>query len=543
MPTTSPPSGQSPFPSPAIPPTIPTRSVDEQVASMTLEQKVGQVLLIGLPGFEVSPEVRAEIGELHPGGFILYDRNVSSPVQVAQLDSGLQEAARASGDPPLFITLDQEGGVVSRFKEDKGFTEFPGAMALAATGDVESVRTMARALSAEMRAVGVNMDLAPDLDVNNNPQNPVIGVRSFGSNPARVAELGVAFIETMQAEGVAAIGKHFPGHGDTAVDSHVALPTVPYGRGRLEAVEFVPFKAAIKAGVAGIMSAHITFPAIEPSPGLPATLSSKVLTGLLRDELGYDGVVMTDELGMGALATSGHPAPKAAAEALAAGADILLLQSGFEMHRQVRQELIARLTSGEIPMARLDQAVRRVLLLKQRFGILNREGKPAMHPEQVGTQAHKAVARDLAARSITLVRDQAHLLPVKAEDKLLVVETGALGLGRLGTTTIQVPAQPQPNDIATVLQVAQGERTVMIATSDVAKNSQQIDLVRAVVSARVPLIVVAMRSPYDLLYFKEVPTLLAVYGAPPPTVDALADVLRGKIKAQGRSPVDLPGVP
>lgn len=540
----------SPAPTPApthiaspTPTSAPAHSVDDLLARMTLEQKVGQVMIIGLPGPGLTAELRREIVELHPGGYVLYDRNVESPRQVAQLNTDLQQAARSNGDPPLLITLDQEGGVVARLKQDKGFTEFPGAMAIAATGDVENARRAARAISVELRAVGFNMDLAPDLDVNNNPQNPVISTRSFGSDPARVAEFGAAFIETMQAEGIAAVGKHLPGHGDTAVDSHVSLPTVPHDRARLESVEFVPFKAAIKSRVAGIMSAHVTFPAIDPTPALPATLSRHVLTGLVRDEFQYDGVLMTDELGMGALGTAGYPPPKAAAAALAAGADVLLFQTGVEMHRQVQQELIARIKRGEIPMARLDQAVRRVLLLKQRFGILTSDPAVGLDPDGVGTATSKTLAREIAAHSITLLRDEAHLLPIDPKTNVLVVETSALGLGqRLGATTVQVPADPKPSDITAAAQAARDRRVVVVATSDVAKNRKQIDLVDALAQTRAPLIVIATRSPYDVLYLQNPPTYIATYGAPPPTLDALVDVLRGRIKAEGRLPVELPGI-
>ena len=309
---------------------------------MTLEQKVGQVMMIGLDpnngrsAPELTPEFRSLLQELHIGGVILFERNVESPAQMAKLTAVLQEAARANGDPPLLISIDQEGGRVARLKEARGFTEFPSAMGIAATSDVENGRRIAQALAEELLAVGINMDLAPDLDVNNNANNPVIGARSFGSDPQAVAAFGVAFAEGLQGAGVLAVGKHFPGHGDTGADSHVSLPTVPHDRKRLEAVEFVPFRAVMAPapspspaaagnhplptsppaaaggegrlpspvgtvegqgkGVAAIMSAHITFPAIDPTPGLAATLSPKVLTGLLRDELGYDGLIMTDSL-------------------------------------------------------------------------------------------------------------------------------------------------------------------------------------------------------------------------------------------------------
>jgi beta-N-acetylhexosaminidase len=226
-------------------------------------------------------------------------------------------------------------------------------------------------MAAELKAAGINMDLAPVLDVNINPRNAIINDRSFGADPTLVAACGVAFIETLQGEGVMAVGKHFPGHGDTTIDSHVALPVVPHQRARLEAVEYAPFKAAIRAGVAGIMSAHIAFPAIDSTPNLAATLSRKVMTDLLRDEMKFAGIRMTDALEMGALQTSGYPVPVASVTALKAGADILLYNCGHAMNHQAHAALVDAIRRGEIPAARLEEAVHRVLVAKERFGILN----------------------------------------------------------------------------------------------------------------------------------------------------------------------------
>jgi beta-N-acetylhexosaminidase len=225
-----------------------------------------------------------------------------------------------------------------------------------------------------MKAAAINMDLAPVLDVNNNPANPVINDRSFGVDPALVAACGVAFIQTLQAEGILAVGKHFPGHGDTTVDSHIALPIVPHARARLEQIEFTPFKAAIAAGVAGIMSAHVAFPAIDPTPNRAATLSSKVMTTLLRDELKFTGIRMTDSLEMGALQTTGYPVPLAATTALQAGADMLLFNCGHALNRAAHAALVDAVTRGEIPLTRLDEAVRRILVIKNRFGVLSADG-------------------------------------------------------------------------------------------------------------------------------------------------------------------------
>ncbi|MBI5650746.1 MAG: beta-N-acetylhexosaminidase [Chloroflexi bacterium] len=524
---------------------IPNRSLSQSLDSLSLEQKIGQLMLIGFDGTTLTPELREGITQLHIGGVIFYDRNVASPNQVAQLNADLQNAMRANGDPALLITIDQEGGIVARLKEEKGFTEFPSQMAVAATNDLANARRIAQAISAEMRALGFNMDLTPDLDVNNNANNPIIGTRAFSSDPARVAEYGVAYIEAMQSAGMIAIGKHFPGHGDTAVDSHVALSSVPHDRARLESIEFVPFKAAMRANVAGIMSAHITFPAIDPTPGLAGTLSPNVLTGLLRDEMHYDGLVMTDELTMGAIAKSGYPAPQAASAALRAGADILLFQTGYAMHRQVHAQLLDHVQRGVISQTRLDQAVARILRAKQQFGILNprperseAESKDAL--SRVGSPEMKAISRAVAHQAVTLVRDYANRVPLKLDAKLLVIETGNFGIGKLlGATTMQVKAQPTQSEIASVLKIAEDGRVVIVATSDAAKNRAQADLVNALLKLNAPTIVIATRSPYDLLAFPNAPTYLAIYGANPPMIDALAEVLTGKASARGKLPVEL----
>ncbi len=532
----------TPTPSVSITP-MPTSPIplsphlDALVSQMTLEQKVGQVMLVGFDGTTLTPELRNDLTQLHIGGVIFYDRNIQSPQQVAQLNTDLQNVMRQNNDLPLFITVDQEGGVVARLKEEKGFTEFPSQMAVAATDDVNQARKIAQALADEMLALGFNMDLTPDLDVNNNPDNPIISTRSFGSDPHRVAEFGVAYIEALQDAGLIAIGKHFPGHGDTGTDSPMALPTIPHDRARLNAIEFVPFQAAMQAKVAGIMSAHITFPAIDPTPGLAATLSPKVLTGLLRDEMQYDGLVMTDELTMGALATSGYPAPQAASTALRAGADVLLLQTGYAMHRQVHAMLVDRVQRGIVPQTRLDQAVRRILLVKQKFGILTEHAPRNTNLAVVGSAEMQTVSRKVALQAITLLRDDAKLVPLKADAKLLVVETGNFGLGKqLGATTMSVRAQPTKDEIATAVQIAKEGRIAIVATSDVAKNKSQADLITALNQAKVPTIVIATRSPYDLLYLNDVKTYLASYGNNPPMIEALAAILTGKTKPQGKLP-------
>lgn len=342
----------------------------DMLASMTLEQKVGQVMCVGFDGTELTPELQHMIEELHLGGLVYFERNVASRPALARLSADAQEAARRSGNPGLITCIDQEGGRVTRLRAAKGFTEFPSPLEVASAGGPEAVGQVAAVMAAELLDAGINVNLAPVLDVNSNPDNPIINTRSFGSDPQQVADCGVAFIHALQGAGVMAVGKHFPGHGDTTTDSHVTLPIVAHARARLEAVELLPFRAAMGAGVGGILSAHVYFPALDPTPNLAATLSRRVMSGLLWEELGYTGLRLTDALEMGALATSGYPVPLAAAEALAAGADVLLMSAGEPAHREAHATVVHWIREGRIAAARLDEAVLRVLQAKQRFGLL-----------------------------------------------------------------------------------------------------------------------------------------------------------------------------
>jgi len=527
---------QSPVAS--VPP-VDHADADAWFSRMTLEQKIGQVMTIGFDGTTVSDGLREMIEKYHVGGVILFARNVESPRQVAALTRDLQEIALRSGNPGLLIAIDQEGGRVARLTTDKGFTEFPGGMALAATGDPQLVRQVAQAIAGEMKAVGLNVDFAPVLDVNNNFENPVIGIRSFGSDPAQVARYGVAFMQGLQDSGIIAFGKHFPGHGDTATDSHLALPVVPHALPRLEAVEFLPFNAAIQAGLAGIMSAHVSFPAIETRvPGLPATLSSAVLTGLLREKMAFRGLVATDSLEMGALGESGFPVARAAAMALQAGADLLLFNRDHGLHQQSAQWITGWVQEGKIPMQRLDEAVLRMLRTKQQFGLLNPAPADA---QQVGTPAARQVALQAAQRSLTLVKNSGGLLPLLPGAPLLVIETSAsVGLGRaLGASAILLSETATASELQNMVNTAAG-RTVIVGTTDANRSKTQTSLVQALLKAQIATVVVAMRGPYDLLAFPDVPVYLVTYGAPPPTFEALRAFLYGEFKSQGRLPVEIP---
>jgi beta-N-acetylhexosaminidase len=512
--------------------------------NLTLEQKIGQLMTIGFDGTTVDVDLRHMITEYHIGGVILFARNIESPRQVAALTNELQKTALESGNPGLFIAIDQEGGRVVRLTEDVGFTEFPSAMAIGATGDAENAYRMASAMAAEMRAVGINVDFAPDLDVNNNPSNPVIGTRSFSSDPNMVAAFGAAFGRGLQENGILAFGKHFPGHGDTEIDSHIALPLVSHDRARLDQIELVPFKAAIAENFAGVMSAHVTFPAIDPKPGMPATLSRPVLTSLLRDELGFKGLIATDSLEMGALAENSYSSPAGATLAFAAGADVLLFNRDHAMHRRAFSNLVQAVKKGNIPGEQLDSSVRRSFETKAKFGILNSVlvADPAKAGESIITAENHALALELARKAITLLKDNASLLPLQPDEPLLVIETAtAKGLGALlGAKTLEIENAPDASAITAALSMAQDGRKVIVATTDANFYAGQVHLVTELLAKNPNIIIISVRTPYDISVLPIIPTVLAAYGGNPPTLQAITDVLMGRLEASGVLPVTLP---
>ncbi len=509
-------------------PTMPTLPInpaaEDWLNTLTLEQKIGQTMIIGFDGTTADPDLLRMVREYHIGGVILFARNVQSPAQVAGLVNDLQEAARQSGHPGLFIAIDQEGGIVARLTEDKGFTEFPSAMAITATGDPQNAYRMAAAMAAEMRAVGVNVDFAPDLDVNNNPDNPIIGIRSFSADPQEAAQYGVAFLQGLQENGVLAFGKHFPGHGDTSVDSHIDLPLVPHDRARLDEIELVPFRAAIAADVAGIMTAHVTFPAIDPTPGLPATLSRPALTGLLREELGYDGLIVTDSLEMGALAANGYPPEKGAVLALAAGADLLLFNRDHAMHRQAFANLLQAVKEGEISENQLDDSVRRILQAKQTYQILNPAPLPlAGVTEDVQTATNLALSRALALSSITILRDPQHSLPLPAQAPRLIVEPANLRglLTPWGGTIFQTDTNPTDEQIANLLHAAQDGRAVILPLYNLKANPNLLVLAQKLTETPAKPIFILYRNPYEADLLPANAAVLLTYGMNPPYRETL----------------------
>jgi beta-N-acetylhexosaminidase len=525
---------------------------------------IGQRLLLAFPGKDrLFPEVVDALRRYRPAGVTLFRSiNVDNPAQVFGLTQALQQAAHEAGLPPLMICVDQEGGQLMAIGE--GTTPLPGNLALGAARSPELARQAGQVLGRELAAMGINVNYAPCCDVNVNPQNPVVGTRSFGEDPGQVAELSAAFVEGIQSSGVAATAKHFPGHGDTASDSHHGLPVLPHSLERLRQVELPPFAAAIRAGVLLVMTGHLALPAIDRRADLPATLSPAILKGLLRDELGFRGVTITDAMDMQAI-QQGESLGQEAVRAAAAGADLLLLTPNPADHERIYASLAQAVQDAVLDSQEMGASTRRILALKQWLA----EGPPRPDLDVVGSSPHLAIAREIAERSITLVRDfpaptsRRGLLPIRlpAGGRLAVILPRLLDLTPADTSSyvthtlaqalrtfhpdvdeFLVPHAPTEADIASIRQVLTGYDLVIIGTVNASRQPAQAALVQAVLAADVPAIIVAMRMPYDLLAFPEAKTYLCTYSVLEPSMQALARALFGRLETRGRLPVSIPGL-
>jgi beta-N-acetylhexosaminidase len=359
---------------------------------LATRRRIGQLLIGSFPAHDLPVELRALAREFDLGGVILFSRNIESPEQVSELAA---EAEALGAEQPLWVSVDQEGGRVARLKAP--FTVWPPMATLGRSGSEALAARFATALAAELAAVGVTLDYAPVLDIHTNPRNPVIGDRALAETAAEVARLGRAVIRTLQGAGIAACGKHFPGHGDTSTDSHEELPLVEHPPDRLRAVELEPFRAAVAEGVAFIMTAHVLVPSLDETR--PSTLSPRVVQALLREELGFDGVILSDDLEMKAVSAR-YRVPDAAVAAIGAGCDGVLICSGnVDLQAQALEALVKATESGEIPQARLDAAETRLRRAKERFlpGRQPRRLRRQAWQQVVGCDAHRAVADEMAA--------------------------------------------------------------------------------------------------------------------------------------------------
>ncbi|WP_103531321.1 glycoside hydrolase family 3 protein [Streptomyces sp. SM11] len=541
------------------------------IAGMSLEEKVGQLFVMRVYGHsatdpdqadidanlaEIGVRTAAELISTYQVGGIIYftwAHNTRDPHQIASLSNGLQRAALAGRSRlPLLVSTDQEHGIVCRVGEPA--TLLPGAMALGAGGSRSDTRRAARIAGAELAALGINQNYAPDADVNVNPANPVIGVRSFGSDPESVAALVAAQVKGYQGAGIASTAKHFPGHGDTSTDSHTGLPVINHTRAQWDELDAPPFRAAIRARIDSIMTAHIVVPALDPSED-PATLSRPILTGILREELGYDGVVVTDSLGMQGVRTK-YGDDRVPVLALLAGVDQLLNPPDLSV---AWNAVLDAVRGGEISEARIEESILRILRLKSRLGLFRDPFVSHRGVERtVGNRTHRAAADRIAERTTTLLADPGTLLPLsrRTHRNLLVVgadpaspsgttgpptSTLADAFGELGFTALALSTGIAPNQakIAEAVAAAEGRDAVVVATYNVAAGSSQRTLVTALVATGVPVVTVAVRNPYDVAHLTGagVAASLAAYSWTDVELRAAARVIAGRAEPEGTLPV------
>jgi beta-N-acetylhexosaminidase len=529
-----------------VPTTTTPTATGDVVASMSLERKVGQLMSVAFRGTTITSSLEAMIRDRGVGGVILYSENFTDAASLAKLVADLERIAREAKSLPLFFEIDQEGGPVIRI--NKGATVLPGQMALAATADPErSVRTAATISAAELRSLGVNWNFAPVADVNDEPTNPIISNRSFSSDPARVSALVSAAVQAYAAAGFFCCAKHFPGHGSTTTDSHTGLPKIDVDRATLDRIELPPFRAAIAAGVPAIMSAHIVVPALDPTPELPVTLSKGVMTDLVRNTLGFQGIVVTDDLEMGALKNIGEAA--AGLRALQAGADYLLFRFDEAAQREGHRLITEAVRTGSLSTARLDESVRRVVDAKRRFGILDgRRDQPA--PDLA---SNAKTSLELARGATTLLRNRG-VLPLRG--RILAVSPtnadisffdgqatlgGVMSSKRPDTISESLPLHPSATEIDRVVAASRAADVVVVGTTNLFAYPEQVDLVRALAKEK-PVAMVALRGPYDILSVPEIPAYVCAYDSREPSLTAAAEVLLGERKPSGSLPAVVPGV-
>lgn len=527
------------------------------ISKLSLEEKIGQLIVCGFNGLEPDEHVRTLIEQYHVGNIIYFRRNVHDVKQICELSYQLQQMSWKQSPLPLIIAIDQEGGMVARIDNDE-VTLIPGNMAIGATRDAGLAYEAALISGKELRQMGINVNFAPSVDINNNPLNPVIGVRSYGEQVELVSELGAVTISGYQEAGVAATAKHFPGHGDTAVDTHHGLASVPHDRERLMEMELAPFIRAIKDGVDAIMTAHVIFPAFEPN-GIPATLSRKVLHDLLREELKYDGVIVTDCLEMHAISKV-YGVAEGAVRAIEAGADLILVSHTLSEQVAAIEAMLAAVKSGRISEAQIDASVHRVIALKQKRHMEELSQITDDFAEEFGTPERKALVREISQRSITVVKDEGQL-PLDVQEPTLViwpevrqrtevdepiVQAFTLGPALSGSLKavkeVRISTYPTEEEIQSTLQLAENYKQIIVVTYNAVSvlHPGQVAIVSQLAEKNdVKLVVASTRNPYDLNQFPDIKTYICCYENRPLTMEALAKVLTGEIQSTGKLPVTI----
>ena len=534
------------------------RWVEKKLQKMTLEEKIGQMICCRYTGrffnrnSDYIEELKSLVVEQKIGGFILSGGEV---YETAHLTNSLQQIA----DIPLLIASDLERGLGNQID---GATLFPPLMSLGATDSEDLAYQMGKITAHEARSVGIHMTYSPVVDVNINPDNPIINTRSLGESPEQVSRLAVAFIRGCQENGLLATAKHFPGHGDTDLDSHNVLATIEGNRERLEKVELYPFQKSVEAGVQAVMVGHLRLPAFDSTPDLPASLSYKIVTGLLREELGFKGVIVTDAMEMAAV-TALYSPEEAAVKAIKAGVDILLLPTKTE---EVIQTLIARVRNGQISMTRIDDAVRRILEVKARLGLHKRELVNVEDlDEKIGIKKHANQALLTFENSITLVKNEEKVLPLVGTSQKIAVfslssDPDGYFAGRTFTRALKIrcplasvffaDAFTGQEYIKEAIEKAKEAEVIVFALfsrlragrGSVDINLEHIELINDFSQGSKPVVVISFGSPYFLKHFPDVDAYLCAYRHSDPAQKAAVKAIFGEMDIKGKLPVSIPGL-
>lgn len=519
------------------------------IEKMTLREKVGQMIMAGFPATEISFEYKKLVQEYKIANVIIFSHNVESKKQLSGLCSELQELIEANTGYPAFISVDQEGGMVTRMPRD--VTNIPGAMAIAATGIPDNAYKAGLITAKELHALGININMAPDVDINSNKDNPVIGVRSYGDQKELVSAFGIEMMKGLTEGHVLSIIKHFPGHGDTAVDSHVGLPIINKSVNELLENELVPFSEAINNGAEAVMTSHILFPQIEKN-NLPATMSREIITGLLREKLSFKGLIFSDCLEMEAIKTY-YGTAKGALEAIKAGVNIVCVSHTAELVEETAKTIEAAVLNGDLSVDIINASVKKILEFKAKYAqydVLKQDFSV------VGCEEHKAEARRISKNSITLVQGHGEGLPHISNRTLFVgsyanrstlvsssvnkeLNFPEYMAKEFGGAFIIIPSIPTEQDIDNILQQARTYESVVYGTYNGHLNRTQMELANKLCDKNENVIIVALRNPYDLGMVDKRAYSLAAYEYTTLAFESLVDVFKGDAIPTGKLSVKI----
>lgn len=517
---------------------------------MSLEEKVGQILMVHFHGEVINDDAKTLIQDAKVGSIIYYNwsNGLTSPAQVQALSTGLQRLAKENRVPiPLLIAADQEGGVVARLQS--GFTSFPGNRALGETSDPNLAKLSALAMGQELQAVGINMNLAPVVDVNSNPRNPVIGVRSFGDDPETVIAFGKNSLAGFKQAEVIATLKHFPGYGDVAVDPHEDLPIIRKSKAELEQVELLPF-AKLASSADAIMTAHILVPALDSENC--STLSEKTLD-YLRNVIGFQGVIVADSLVMDGVLKKCHSVDEASIAALNAGCDLLILggkllvgeRTGFELTtadvQRIHSSIVQAVKSGRVREEKLNRVVERILALKKRY--LNSKianTQPADLQDRIYTSSHRALAQKIASLALQTKKKDSHKIGHLSDQKICIVAPGILQTSLQNTSLFKMgksadfyffnSLRPSSAEVEAVKKRVEAADVVIVCSYNAWKNPPAVALTQSLLETEKPVIVLSLRDPLDAALFSDADLVFTSFSPSVPSIQAICDQLVEKYK-------------